>query len=226
MVGSAAGGLYLLFHESVADVVASTPDVKVAAKRLDVALPGQPATALVVGYDQRAGEGEGRPVPLRHGHARPRRPRHEVDLDDVVPARPLRPDPLSRSVAVRRPHQQRLLDLRDEGHARDGAQADRPPDQLPDHRQLPRLPPARRRDRRDLARRRPPLLQRPRRRLRLRDDQPLPRLPEARRLPGARLRPLPPHRQRSLPGRPAAALRARLQGSDQVEHRARSTCRR
>jgi LCP family protein required for cell wall assembly len=59
MVGSAAGGIYLLFHESVADVVASTPDVKVAAKRLDVALPGQPATALVVGYDQRAGDGKG-----------------------------------------------------------------------------------------------------------------------------------------------------------------------
>jgi LCP family protein required for cell wall assembly len=33
--------------------------VKVAAKRLDVALPGQPATALVVGYDQRAGDGKG-----------------------------------------------------------------------------------------------------------------------------------------------------------------------
>ena len=54
--GSAAGGAYLWFHESVAEVVASTPDVKVAAKRLDVALPGQPATALVVGYDKRAGE--------------------------------------------------------------------------------------------------------------------------------------------------------------------------
>ena len=59
VVGSAAGGIYLLFHESVAAVVASTPDVKVAAKRLDVALPGQPATALVVGYDQRAGDGKG-----------------------------------------------------------------------------------------------------------------------------------------------------------------------
>jgi LCP family protein required for cell wall assembly len=57
-IGSAAGGAYLWFHESVADVVASTPDVKVAAKRLDVALPGQPATALVVGYDKRAGEGK------------------------------------------------------------------------------------------------------------------------------------------------------------------------
>ena len=54
--GSAAGGAYLWFHESVAEVVASTPDVKVAAKRLDIALPGQPATALVVGYDKRAGE--------------------------------------------------------------------------------------------------------------------------------------------------------------------------
>jgi LCP family protein required for cell wall assembly len=59
VVGSAGGGAYLWFHESVADVVASTPDVKVAAKRLDVALPGQPATALVIGYDKRAGEGKG-----------------------------------------------------------------------------------------------------------------------------------------------------------------------
>ena len=58
VIGSAAGGAYLWFHESVADVVASTPDVKIAAKRLDVALPGQPATALVVGYDKRAGEGK------------------------------------------------------------------------------------------------------------------------------------------------------------------------
>jgi len=59
VVGSIAGGAYLWFHESVAAVVASTPDVKVAARRLDVALPGQPATALVIGYDQRAGDGAG-----------------------------------------------------------------------------------------------------------------------------------------------------------------------
>ena len=58
-IGSAAGGAYLWFHQSVAEVVASTPEVKVAAKRLDVALPGQPATALVIGYDKRAGEGKG-----------------------------------------------------------------------------------------------------------------------------------------------------------------------
>ncbi|HEY8103091.1 MAG TPA: LCP family protein, partial [Gaiellaceae bacterium] len=61
LTGSAAGGVYLLFHESVAAVVATTPDVTVAAKRLDVALPGQPATALVVGYDQRASDGKGTP---------------------------------------------------------------------------------------------------------------------------------------------------------------------
>ena len=59
--GLGAGGAYLWFHQSVAAVVASTPDVKVAAKRLDVALPGQPATALVIGYDKRAGEGKGDP---------------------------------------------------------------------------------------------------------------------------------------------------------------------
>jgi LCP family protein required for cell wall assembly len=59
LIGSAAGGAYLWFHQSVAEVVASTPDVKVAAKRLDIALPGQPATALVIGYDKRAGEGKG-----------------------------------------------------------------------------------------------------------------------------------------------------------------------
>ncbi len=60
MCGAAlAGGAYLWFHESVAAVVATTPDVKVAAKRLDIALPGEPATALVVGYDQRKGEDAG-----------------------------------------------------------------------------------------------------------------------------------------------------------------------
>src|SRR5215210_744156 len=57
--GSVAGGAYLWFHESVAAVVAHTPDVKIAAKRLDVALPGEPATALVVGYDRRRGEAKG-----------------------------------------------------------------------------------------------------------------------------------------------------------------------
>ena len=61
MVGSAAGGAYLWFHQSVAAVVATTPDVKVAAKRLDIAPAGEPATALVIGYDRRATEAKGDP---------------------------------------------------------------------------------------------------------------------------------------------------------------------
>jgi LCP family protein required for cell wall assembly len=61
IVGSAAGGAYLWFHQSVAAVVASTPDVKVAAKRLDIAPAGEPATALVIGYDRRANEAKGDP---------------------------------------------------------------------------------------------------------------------------------------------------------------------
>ncbi len=38
-----AGGAYLYFHESVAAVAAKTPEVRKAARQLDVALPGQPA---------------------------------------------------------------------------------------------------------------------------------------------------------------------------------------
>jgi LCP family protein required for cell wall assembly len=60
-LGSVAGGVYLFGREVTQDLVAHTPDVKVAAKRLDVAIPGQPATALVVGYDKRANEAKGDP---------------------------------------------------------------------------------------------------------------------------------------------------------------------
>ncbi len=52
-----AGGAYLYFHESVAAVAAKTPEVRKAARELSVALPGQPAVALVIGYDARKGEG-------------------------------------------------------------------------------------------------------------------------------------------------------------------------
>jgi LCP family protein required for cell wall assembly len=60
VAGSAAGG-YLYFHESVAAVAARTPAVKKAAKQLDVPLPGQPAVALVIGYDHRLSDGDGAP---------------------------------------------------------------------------------------------------------------------------------------------------------------------
>ncbi len=56
------GGLYLFFHESVAAVRAHSADVKSAQKFLgDVPPPGHAAIALVIGYDRRAGEGEGIP---------------------------------------------------------------------------------------------------------------------------------------------------------------------
>ena len=50
-----AGGVYLYFHQSVASVRAHSSDVKIAQKALNVSLPGQPAIALALGYDQRAG---------------------------------------------------------------------------------------------------------------------------------------------------------------------------
>ncbi|MGH3133948.1 MAG: LCP family protein [Gaiellaceae bacterium] len=61
LVAGAAGGAYLYFHQSVAAVAAKTPAVKRAARQLDVPLPGQPAVALVIGYDHRLEDGEGAP---------------------------------------------------------------------------------------------------------------------------------------------------------------------
>jgi LCP family protein required for cell wall assembly len=57
----AAGGAYLYFHESVAAVAARTPEVRRAARKLDVPLPGHPAVALVIGYDHRLADGKGAP---------------------------------------------------------------------------------------------------------------------------------------------------------------------
>src|SRR5438046_10519834 len=49
-----AGGAYLYVHKNVANVQAHSKDAIVASKYADVAPPaGQPATALVVGYDHR-----------------------------------------------------------------------------------------------------------------------------------------------------------------------------
>jgi LCP family protein required for cell wall assembly len=55
--GALAGGAKLYFDYSVAAVRAHSPEVIAAAKDLDAApAAGQPATAIVIGYDQRAGE--------------------------------------------------------------------------------------------------------------------------------------------------------------------------
>ncbi len=61
LVSGVAGGAYLYLHESVAAVAPKTIEVKRAAEKLNVTLPGQPANALVIGYDKRAGEAKGAP---------------------------------------------------------------------------------------------------------------------------------------------------------------------
>ena len=88
--------------------------------------------------------------------------------------------------------------------------------QPPGQRRLHRLRPGRQRDRLRLRRRRPPLLPqelalRPCFRG-LRGDQPPARLPGALRVRRARLRALPPHRQRHRPRRPPAGVPARGPG--------------
>ncbi|MGH3001749.1 MAG: LCP family protein [Gaiellaceae bacterium] len=49
------GGAYLYFHQSVAAVQASTPEVVKAQKVLNIPKANAPAIALVIGYDHRAG---------------------------------------------------------------------------------------------------------------------------------------------------------------------------
>ncbi|MBA3365752.1 MAG: LCP family protein [Actinobacteria bacterium] len=57
LAASLAGGAYLFFDQSISAIRAKTPALKLAQARLDVAPPNKPATALIVGYDARAGEG-------------------------------------------------------------------------------------------------------------------------------------------------------------------------
>ena len=122
------------------------------------AIPGEPANALLIGYDHRPGRRQ-RALALRHGHAPARRPDHEHDLAALLPARPDRQRALPGRADVRRPHQRGVLVLRAGRNARDRALADGPPDPLPDHGQFPGLPRHRRQARRRLDGHRPPLLQ-------------------------------------------------------------------
>jgi LCP family protein required for cell wall assembly len=51
----ALGGLYLYVEEDIAGgLEAKSFDVKVAQKKLDAVIPGEPTTALILGYDKRA----------------------------------------------------------------------------------------------------------------------------------------------------------------------------
>ena len=56
VAASLGGGVYLFFHESVKAVVARSPEAQIAARQLNIALPNQPAVALVIGHDKRFGE--------------------------------------------------------------------------------------------------------------------------------------------------------------------------
>jgi LCP family protein required for cell wall assembly len=55
LVVGGAGGAYLWFHQSLNAVRAHTPAMKIAQRQLDVTPPGQAATALLLGNNQRAG---------------------------------------------------------------------------------------------------------------------------------------------------------------------------
>jgi LCP family protein required for cell wall assembly len=56
VVGSGlAGGAYLYFHETVSDITDVTPEVRVAAKQLNVVVPDRPVVALAIGHDRRTG---------------------------------------------------------------------------------------------------------------------------------------------------------------------------
>jgi LCP family protein required for cell wall assembly len=57
----ASGGTYLYFHESVAALAPESPGVKRAQGQLEAPLPGEPAVALVIGYDHRVADGKGAP---------------------------------------------------------------------------------------------------------------------------------------------------------------------
>jgi len=60
-VSGIAGGAYLYAHETVAAVAPHSVDVKATAKKLNLPLAGEPATALVIGYDRRPNEAKGTP---------------------------------------------------------------------------------------------------------------------------------------------------------------------
>jgi LCP family protein required for cell wall assembly len=53
--GAVSGGVWLYLNESVEAVRAHSPEAKAAQEVLDVATPGEPTVALVIGYDKRAG---------------------------------------------------------------------------------------------------------------------------------------------------------------------------
>ena len=104
-----AGGTYLYVEQDIASSLGPrSADVKAAQETLDVVIPGEPTTALVLGYDKRAGIEAG-----ETGHSDTlmlvRRGPEPRDGDDaVVPARPARRDPGLPERHLRPEDQQRV----------------------------------------------------------------------------------------------------------------------
>ena len=120
---------------------AADPEVKEAAKSLDVPLPGQPATALVIGYDRRADEAKNAPSrsdTLMLVRADPDEktismlsfPR-DLRVEIALPRQGARSSTRS-TPRTRRAAREGALEHRPEPHRR--------ADQLHHHDQLPRLP--------------------------------------------------------------------------------------
>ena len=154
-----AGGAYLYVHESTAELAKpKSPDVKKAATAPEASRRGPARDRARDRLRPPRERGEGNAVALGHADADPRRPAHEDDLAALVPPRPAGRDRLSGEELVRRQDQLGLRLLRSR---RERCETVRKltdlDDQLPDHRQLPRLQADRRQARRHLARRRPPL---------------------------------------------------------------------
>ena len=63
VAGGAAGAAYLKTHQFLQAIAPKTKIDRAAAKRLDLAIPGQPTTALLIGTDRRKGfQGRKRPA--------------------------------------------------------------------------------------------------------------------------------------------------------------------
>ena len=166
--GAIGGGYYLFLEQRVEDLVATTPDVVIAQKQLDIPLANEPATALVIGYDKRKGE---------DASAQSR--------SDTVML--VRADPNTESISLLSFPRDLIVDVTcpgkptyrgriNEAYSECGSTGTLQTVRkltgalgpLPRHGRLPRLPAGRRQRRRRLARHRPALLQRPQRPVRLR----------------------------------------------------------
>ena len=194
VAGGAAGAAYLRAHRFIAKTEPKSAIDRAAAKAADVAIPGQPTTALVIGTDRRSGpeaELTGRSDTLLLVRADPQ--------SDTIS---LLSFPRDLGVTIKCPGKLEYHDRINSAFSECGSLgsletvrgADRAADQLLRHCQLPRLPRAREQARRRVGGHRPSL---PLQRLDVSGRDPDRSAPGYQRLTGgqgARIRALPPLR--------------------------------